>query len=178
MIDTSTTIHSRKELKAKSAKKNYVYNVLYQVLLLIVPLITTPYISRVLGPEGVGQYSYAYSLITYFTLFAALGFGYYAQREIAANREDAYIRSKLFWEITLCRLLPTALCLGVNFILCFTRVYGDESALMLVDGGFRQDSSPQRYRQDIDGSDDIRFCGFCRRRLALCAHKSRNDDSR
>lgn len=125
-------VHSRKELKAKSAKKNYVYNVLYQVLLLIVPLITTPYISRVLGPEGVGQYSYAYSLITYFTLFAALGFGYYAQREIAANREDAYTRSKLFWEITLCRLLPTALCLGVNFILCFTRVYGDESALMLV----------------------------------------------
>ncbi len=124
--------HSRKELKAKSAKKNYMYNVLYQVLLLIVPLITTPYISRVLGPEGVGQYSYAYSLITYFTLFAALGFGYYAQREIAANREDAYTRSKLFWEITLCRLLPTALCLGVNFILCFTRVYGDESVLMLV----------------------------------------------
>lgn len=124
--------HSRKELKAKSAKKNYVYNVLYQVLLLIVPLITTPYISRVLGPEGVGQYSYTYSLITYFTLAAALGFGYYAQREIASNREDAYTRSKLFWEILLCRLLPTCICLAVNFTLCVTRVYGDDSTLMLV----------------------------------------------
>lgn len=125
-------VHSRKELKAKSAKKNYVYNVLYQVLLLIVPLITTPYISRVLGPEGVGQYSYTYSLITYFTLAAALGFGYYAQRGIAANRDDAYARSKLFWETILCRLLPTSICLAVNLTLCFTHVYGDDSTLMLV----------------------------------------------
>lgn len=125
-------VHSRKELKAKSAKKNYVYNVLYQVLLLIVPLITTPYISRVLGPEGVGQYSYTYSLITYFTLAAALGFGYYAQREIASHRDDAYARSKLFWETILCRLLPTSICLVVNLTLCFTRVYGDDSTLMLV----------------------------------------------
>lgn len=125
-------VHSRKELKAKSAKKNYVYNVLYQVLVLIVPLVTTPYVSRVLGPEGVGQYSYTYSLITYFTLAAALGFGYYAQRGIAANRDDAYARSKLFWETILCRLLPTSICLAVNLTLCFTHVYGDDSTLMLV----------------------------------------------
>ena len=123
---------SRRQLKPKSAKKNYVYNVLYQVLLLIVPLVTTPYISRVIGVEGVGQYSYAYSLITYFTLFAALGFGYYAQREIAAVKEDAYVRSKLFWEITVCRLLPVAICLAVNFTLCLSGVYGDDGMLMLV----------------------------------------------
>ena len=121
-----------RQLRPKSAKKNYVYNVLYQVLLLIVPLVTTPYISRVIGVDGVGQYSYAYSLITYFTLFAALGFGYYAQREIAAVREDAHARSILFWEVTICRLVPTVLCLAVNLALCFTNVYGDESGLMLV----------------------------------------------
>ena len=121
-----------KQLRHRSAKKNYVYNVLYQVLLLIVPLVTTPYISRVIGVDGVGQYSYAQSLITYFTLFAALGFGYYAQREIAAVREDAYARSKLFWEVTICRLVPTAICLAVNLTLCFTNVYGDESGLMLI----------------------------------------------
>ncbi len=125
-------IRSRKEIKAQSVKKNYVYNVLYQVLLIIVPLIVTPYVSRVLLPEGVGQYSYANSLITYFALFAALGFGYYAQREIAKERENAYGRSILFWEIFICRLLPTAVCLAVNFTLVFTNVYGNESLLMLV----------------------------------------------
>ena len=42
-----------------SIKKNYLYNVSYQILLLLTPLITTPYISRVLGADGVGQVSYA-----------------------------------------------------------------------------------------------------------------------
>lgn len=125
-------IESKKEIKAQSAKKNYVYNVFYQVLIIIVPLIVTPYISRVLSPEGIGQYSFANSLITYFALFAALGFGYYAQREIAKERDNAYKRSCLFWEIFLCRLTPTLLCLAVNFMLVFLNVYGDESFLMLV----------------------------------------------
>ena len=40
-----------------SIKKNYIYNVAYQVLNLLAPLVTTPYISRVLGVEGVGEYS-------------------------------------------------------------------------------------------------------------------------
>ena len=67
----------------KSVKKNYIYNLLYQILVLAVPIIVTPYISRVLLADGVGAYSFAYSLITYFTLFGSLGFGYYAQRIIA-----------------------------------------------------------------------------------------------
>ncbi len=123
---------SQKEIKAQSAKKNYVYNVIYQVLLIIVPFIVTPYVSRVLAPEGIGQFSFSQSLITYFTLFAALGFGYYAQREIAKKRDDAYKRSCLFWEIFLCRLIPTAICLAVNFVLALTYVYGNYSTLMMI----------------------------------------------
>ena len=52
----------------KSIAKNYIYNLVYQVLLLILPLITTPYISRVLGSENVGIYAYTYSIVTYFIL--------------------------------------------------------------------------------------------------------------
>lgn len=126
------SVKSKKEIKAQSAKKNYVYNVIYQVLLIIVPFVVTPYVSRVLTPEGIGQFSFSQSLITYFTLFAALGFGYYAQREIAKKRDDAYKRSCLFWEIFLCRLIPTAICLTVNFILAFAYVYGDYSVLMMI----------------------------------------------
>ncbi len=68
------------EVKEKSATKNYMYNMIYQVVALIVPLVVTPYISRVLGSNGVGEYSFTYSIISYFVLFGIFGFGYYAQR--------------------------------------------------------------------------------------------------
>jgi len=57
-------------MKKKSITRNYIYNVLYQVLVIIVPLITTPYLSRVLGAEGIGIYSYTYAIVTYFILFS------------------------------------------------------------------------------------------------------------
>lgn len=116
----------------KSVKKNYIYNVIYQVFLLIVPLVVTPYVSRVLLPEGIGQYSYSYSLITYFTIFGSLGFGYYAQREIAKHQGDKYNQSKVFWEINICRLLPVSLALIVNLLFCLTNIYGDYNLLMYI----------------------------------------------
>ena len=43
-------------------KKNLIYNIIYQLLILILPLITMPYVSRVLGADGIGTYSYTYSI--------------------------------------------------------------------------------------------------------------------
>ena len=60
-------------MKKKNLKKNYVFNLTYQILLLVAQLITTPYLSRVLEPDGVGTVSYAESVISYFVLFATLG---------------------------------------------------------------------------------------------------------
>ena len=94
-----------------SIKKNYIYRTLYEILVLITPFITTPYISRVLGADGVGIYSYTSSIITYFTLFAALGTVSYGAREIARHRDDKQQSSKLFWEIELMTVATTALCL-------------------------------------------------------------------
>lgn len=54
-------------------KKNYLYRLLYEILTMITPLITTPYVSRILGADGIGIYSYTYSYVTYFIMFAALG---------------------------------------------------------------------------------------------------------
>ena len=70
----------------KSVAKNYIYNLTYQILTLILPFITTPYISRVLGSEGIGIYGYTYSISTYFILFGSLGVALYGQREIAYAR--------------------------------------------------------------------------------------------
>ena len=87
--------------------KNYIYNMLYEVLALAIPLITTPYISRVLGATAIGDYGFTSGIVSYFTIFAALGTVNYAKREIAYNQHDKYARSKLFYEIFIFRLLTT-----------------------------------------------------------------------
>ena len=119
-----------KIVKGKSAKRNYVYNLLYQVFLFIVPLATTPYISRVIKASGIGQYSFSYSITSYFVLLASLGFGYYAQREIARHSDDKHAQSVIFFEIMICKLLSTALSIGINLILIYTNVYNEYTLLM------------------------------------------------
>lgn len=123
---------SEKNEKPKSIKKNYIFNLAYQIFLLVVPLITTPYVSRVLTTEGVGKYSFAFSLITYFTIFGALGFGIYAQREIAKHQNDIHKQTRSFWEINICRLIPVFIALFVNILFCFIGLYGEYKNLMLI----------------------------------------------
>ena len=57
----------------KNISSNYVYNLVYQIFVIILPIITTPYVSRVLGADGIGIYSYTLAIVTYFTLIGALG---------------------------------------------------------------------------------------------------------
>jgi O-antigen/teichoic acid export membrane protein len=100
--------------------------------LIIVPLVVTPYISRVLLPEGVGKYSFSFSIITYFTIFGALGFGFYAQREIAKHQNDIEAQSRVFWEINICRLIPIIISLTTNIIICLSGLYKEYTSLMWI----------------------------------------------
>ena len=118
--------------KNKSVKKNYIYNLIYQVFLLIVPLVLTPYVSRVIGVEGVGKYSFSYSLISYFTILSNIGFNYYGQREIAKHQDDKYAKSKSFWEIILCRSIFVIVSTSLNLILYSLNAYQSYSQLMLI----------------------------------------------
>ncbi|RMX26743.1 flippase [Limosilactobacillus reuteri] len=79
--------------------KNYLYNVVYQILLLLVPLITVPYVARVLGPELVGINSYTNSWMTFFMLVGQMGIALYGNREVAYHRENPIERSQIFWGI-------------------------------------------------------------------------------
>ena len=115
------------ERNARKEKKNRIFHAVNTAFVVCTPLIMLAYLIRVLTPEGVGQYSYASSMITYFTVFAALGFGYYARRELVKERDNAYGRSCLFWDIFLCRLVPTLMALGINVILSLTGAYGEKS---------------------------------------------------
>ena len=89
----------------KSLAKNYFYNLIYEVLILILPLITTPYLSRVLGAEKIGIYTYTYSIVTYFILFGSLGVAMYGQREIAYAQDNPDARKKIFFEIVIFRFI-------------------------------------------------------------------------
>lgn len=75
-------------MQQPSVKRNFIYNTAYQVLCLIIPLITTPYISRVLGSANIGIYSYSSSIVAYFSLFSLLGIHSFASREIAYCKDD------------------------------------------------------------------------------------------
>ena len=82
----------------KSIKKNYLYNLAYQILLIIVPLVTIPYLSRVLGVENIGINSFTLSIVAYFILFANIGIGSFGAREIALHQDDRKRYSKIFWD--------------------------------------------------------------------------------
>lgn len=103
-------------MKKNSVAKNYIYNLAYQILVLILPLITTPYVSRVLGAEGTGIYSYTISITTYFILFGTLGISMYAQREIAYVQDNIKERSKIFWEIIIIRFITLSLSMIIFYI--------------------------------------------------------------
>lgn len=115
-----------------SAKKNYIYNVAYQLVTVLTPIITTPYVSRVLTVEGIGRASFSTSLITYFVVFAALGFGLYAQREIAKSGDDIQEKSKIFWEVICCRFLSVIVALGINVIFIGCNIYQNNTPLMII----------------------------------------------
>ena len=106
-------------VKKKSITKHYIYNASYQVLTLITPLITTPYLSRVLGANGIGIYSFTASIVTYFTMFATLGTLTYGNREISYLQDDRKARSQVFWEIEILSIITTLLSLLAYILFVF-----------------------------------------------------------
>lgn len=100
----------------KNVGKNYLYNLSYQMLLVLLPLITTPYLSRVLGASGVGTYGYTNSIIQYFTLFGCIGLNLYGQREIAYYQNNIEKRNKVFIELSILRVITMSVSIIVFYL--------------------------------------------------------------
>lgn len=111
-------------------KKNYIYNLTYQILNLILPLVTTPYISKVLGPGNIGIYSYTYSFVSTFVMVGSLGIATYGQREIASVNDDKEEYSHRFWEIQVVKMLSVSL--SMLFYLVFALCYKDYRIYFLI----------------------------------------------
>ena len=101
--------------KNTSITKNYLYNVAYKILTLLTPLITTPYISRVLGVENIGIYNFSSSVVSYFTLLAGLGISTYAIREGARYRNDRIKISDFCSEVFSINVISTLYFYNSNF---------------------------------------------------------------
>jgi len=110
-----------------SIAKNYIYNVAYQIVVLIIPLITIPYISRVLGSAGVGTNAYTYSIIQYFVLFGTIGISLYGTRAIAYVRDNKEALSHTFWGIFILKIITTLTAYGV-FVL-FLNMIGEYQSI-------------------------------------------------
>lgn len=111
-----------------SIRKNLTYNIFYQVLQIILPLITAPYISRVLGSEAIGIYAYTASVGNYFVLFAMLGIANHGNRSIALNKEHL-CQEKVFNEIYTIQLFTASISLLFFVCFCFISKFDNKYIL-------------------------------------------------
>ena len=97
-------------MSEKSLKLNFFYNILLQVSKVIFPLITAPYVARVLEPDGVGLANFAGTYAGYFALFAALGIPLYGIREIAKQRGNINAQTNFVSEVVSLSAVMTIVC--------------------------------------------------------------------
>ncbi|WP_232328989.1 MULTISPECIES: flippase [Metabacillus] len=111
-------------------KKNYLYNLMYKILTMILPLVTVPYVSRVLNPEGVGTYAYTLSIVQYFVIIGMLGIGTYGNKMVAMARDNKENLSKTFLSIYSLQFILTLS--SVFFYLIFVYVFMQEFRMIAL----------------------------------------------
>lgn len=116
--------------------KNTVYQAIYQVLQIILPLITVPIVSTALGPRGIGIFNYTSSITNYFVLVAGLGLANYGVREIASVRENKEALSRKFWELEYLNIFIAVGILAVFFLITpnldYSQYYLIESLMIIA----------------------------------------------
>ena len=127
-------------MKSPSIKKNFIFSLFNQVVAIAIPLIVTPYTSRIFGADGIGINSYTTANVTYFMLFCMLGISGYGQRTIAIVRDDRQETSKVFWELQIIHFVTFVLCsIGYLFLIFNSvgyRIYYIAQYTMLVSNFF------------------------------------------
>lgn len=97
------------KMKSSGVKKNFAYQMIYEVFVLLLPFLTSPYIARVIGANGLGLYSYSHTVANYFVLFAMLGLKNHGNRVIAKSRDNKDELNKAFSNLLAIHLIVSAL---------------------------------------------------------------------
>jgi O-antigen/teichoic acid export membrane protein len=112
-------------MKSESIKANFIYQSGYQILTILLPMLTSPYIARVLGADGIGVYSYTYSIVSYFVIFAKLGLHNYGNRCVASIRDDQKKLNQTFSDLYSLHVIVSVLILAAYlfYVSFFVREY-------------------------------------------------------
>lgn len=123
-----------------SIKKNFMYQMIYEILIIILPFLTSPYIARVIGAEGLGIYSYSYSVAYYFVLVAMLGLKNYGNRTIARVRDNQEKLNRTFSEIYILHAIFSFFSIIAYIIYCMMlktdRIYALIQGIFVISGFF------------------------------------------
>lgn len=122
--------------KKKSLIYNSVFNVIYQLLNVIFPLITSIYVSHILMAEGVGKVAYAQNIASYFVTIAPLGLVSYGVKEIATVKDNQEKRNKCFSELFLINAISTAVISILYYILILKAGAFEGEKLLYIVCGF------------------------------------------
>ncbi|MEG0285084.1 MAG: polysaccharide biosynthesis C-terminal domain-containing protein [Vagococcus sp.] len=119
-------------MNKKKLISNFTYQIIYQLTIIVLPIITIPRVSHSLGVEGIGIYNYIMSIVSYFVLTAGLGLSTYGIREIASSKREKVILSKKFWELEFFNLIIATLVLMVYIV--FILIFIDEKLFFIIGG--------------------------------------------
>lgn len=108
---------------------NYLYNMSYQVLNILIPIVTIPYISRVLGPQGIGINDSTYAFVATLAVIGMFGITNYGSKKIAWVRDSKERLSKNFWSIWFLQAIAN---LVVIIIFTVTVIYNDILGLKYI----------------------------------------------
>lgn len=106
-------------MKKESLTKNFIFQIIYQLIVFLVPLITAPYVTRTVGKIPLGQYDFTYVIAGYFVLVMNLGIQKHGQRIISENRDDPIALRKIFWSLYYDHLIVSLLTFGAYLIFAF-----------------------------------------------------------
>ena len=115
-------------MKSDSVKNNMLFQFAYQAVMLVIPLIISPYLTRTLGETSLGIYTYTYSIAYYFVMLSMLGIAKYGQRVIATRRDESVALRKTFWSLF---SLHVIISLGslISYLICCTLVFKDTKSV-------------------------------------------------
>lgn len=104
----------------KSLFKNSIYNVIYRLVSLLFPLVSSAYVSRILLADGVGKVSLAQNFVSYFIVIAGLGLANYGVREIGISQKKKLKYSKIFIELIIISFISTLICSLIYYYIVFS----------------------------------------------------------
>ncbi len=115
-----------------SIRKNIAYQALYEILVLILPFFTSPYISRIFGAEYLGVFSYTYSIAYYFQIFGMLGIKFHGNRAIARSRDNREELNRVYSEILSLHIISCAISALVYILYCF--IFAEYRTYAMIQG--------------------------------------------